>query len=177
MRLPSLHFPVRSNIAPCSFSSYRVKTKQAPKLKLNSYTPKLSRPFVSLASIVPNLPHLTPRVRELAILASASTYGAPFVLHAHSRIAQSVGLLPEQIADSRRGVMPAGLDTAEQSAWKFAIHLAGTRGPLDTAIWENARSCLGIEGVANLAHVVGAYAYMCLFQNAADTGVPGGEQL
>lgn len=73
--------------------------------------------------------------------------------------------------------MPAGLDAGEQAAWNFAIRLAGTRGPLDTATWENARSYLGIEGAANLAHVVGAYAYMCLFQNAAAIGLPGGEKM
>ena len=73
--------------------------------------------------------------------------------------------------------MPTGLTAVEQAAWEFSLRLAGTRGPLDTATWENARSCLGSEGVANLAHVVGAYAYMCLFQNAADIGSPSGEKL
>lgn len=73
--------------------------------------------------------------------------------------------------------MPAGLDPVEEVAWEFSRRLAGTRGPLDPATWQKARSCLGSEGVANLAHVTGAYAYLCLFQNAADIGLPGGEKM
>ncbi|KAL8731532.1 MAG: hypothetical protein Q9166_003378 [cf. Caloplaca sp. 2 TL-2023] len=139
--------------------------------------PFLCRPFVSLASVNPTLTHLTPRVRELAILATASSYDAPFVLYAHTRIAHSVGLSSDQVSQAREGNTPAGLDTVEQAAWEFSKRLAGTRGPLDTSTWENARNSLGIEGVANLTHVVGAYAYMCLFQNAADTALPGGQKM
>lgn len=151
---------------------YRQRSPAVTDTTLSSYTPQLSRPFVSLASVITTLPHLTSRVRELAILATASIYKAPFVLHAHSRIAQSVGLTQDQIIDAKTGKMPAGLDRVEQAAWDFSNRLAGTRGPLDTVTWETARNVLGIEGVAELAHVVGAYASLCLFQNAADVGVP-----
>ena len=142
-----------------------------------SYTPQLSRPFVSLASVISTLPHLTPRMRELAILATASTYKAAFVLYAHSRIAQSAGLSSDQVEDAREGGMPAGLSAAEQATWEFSRCLAGSQGPLDEAIWQKTSGFLGAEGVANLTHVVGAYAYLCLFQNAADIRSPRGEKM
>lgn len=94
------------------------------------------------------------------------------MLYAHSHIALSVGLTTGQITDTKDGSMPSGLDRMEQVAWQYSIRLAGSRGPLDTATWENSRRLLGIEGVANLAHVVGAYSYMYLFQNAASIGAP-----
>ncbi|KAL8709362.1 MAG: hypothetical protein Q9225_007466 [Loekoesia sp. 1 TL-2023] len=141
------------------------------------YSPQSTQPFAFLASVIPNLPHLTPRVRELAILACAATYEAPFVLYAHSRIALAVGLTPGQITVARGGSMPSGLDRMEQAAWQYSIRLAGTRGPLDTATWENAKNLLGIEGVANLGHVIGAYSYMCLFHNAADIGAPDEQKM
>ena len=133
--------------------------------------------MLSFIPVIVNLPHLTPRVHELAILATASTYKVPFVLHAHSAIAQSVGLSPEQIAAASAGKLPGGLDAAETAAWGFALRLATTPGPLNAETWDQARSCLGIEGVANLAHVVGAYAHMCLYQNAADIDWHGGYQM
>ena len=111
-------------------------------------------------------------MRELAILATASSYRAPFVLHVHSQIAHSVGLSMDQISMATEGKLPAGLGTEEQASWVFSKHLAETRGPLEASFWEKARDSLGVEVVANLTHVVGAYAYMYLFQNAADTKVP-----
>jgi len=99
------------------------------------------------------------------------------VLSAHSHIAQTVGMFPEQVADARSGNMPAGLTPEEQAAWEFAKELTRSRGPLDTAVWEKARGYLGREGVANLAHVVAAYASTCLFQNAAGVGLPSGEEM
>lgn len=74
---------------------------------------------------------------------------------------------------AKEGKLAAGLGIEEQAAWALSKHLVGTRGPLDASFWENARDFLGIEGVANLTHVVGVYAYMCLFQNAAETKAPG----
>ena len=73
--------------------------------------------------------------------------------------------------------MPTGLDVAEEACWEFSRRLAGTPGPLDTTIWNTARDCLGNEGVANLAHIDGAYAYMCLYQNAADIASSGAQKL
>lgn len=166
-----------SNHSPFAFPSSHQISPTRTEAIVPSYTPEISQPFVSLAAVIPTLPHLTPRVRELAILATASTYDAPFILYAHSRIAQSVGLSPGQIADASVGKTPAGLDAVEEAAWAFSRRLAGTRGPLDTATWQNAQSCLGREGVANLAHVTGAYAYLSMFQNAADIRLPGGENL
>ena len=139
-----------------------------------SYTPSICGPFLSFIPVIVNFPNLTPRVRELAVLATASNYKAPFVLHAHTAIAQSVGLSSEQVAAASAGKLPGGLDAAETAAWGFALRLATTPGPLNPETWDQARSCLGIEGVANLAHVVGAYAHMCLYQNAADIDWHGG---
>ena len=73
--------------------------------------------------------------------------------------------------------MPSRLDPSEQAAWEFSRRLAGSRGPLDSATWQKARDCLGLDGGADLTHVIGAYAYLCLFQNAADIPLPHEERL
>ena len=90
-------------------------------------------------------------------------------------MAQTVGISSEQISDARSGTMPTGLSEEEQAGWEFAKKLSKTPGPLDTAVWEKAKECLGIEGVAGLAHVVASYTSTCLFHNASGVGLPSGE--
>ncbi|KAL9632687.1 MAG: hypothetical protein Q9204_003691 [Flavoplaca sp. TL-2023a] len=120
-------------------------------------------PFLPLMPGDPYAAQTYTEEAKLAILATASSYGAPFVLHARPQIGHSAGLSMHQILMAAEGKLPAALGAEEHVTCVFSKHLAEIRGPGDASIWEKARDSLGIEVVASLTHVVGACAYLCLF--------------
>ena len=141
-------------------------------------------PSLKLVAQISSYRSLNPQRRELAILATGHVYGSPYELYAHTRIAINLpkpdNLSAAQIAQARKGQSPAGLDEKGQVAYEFALELAGSRGPLrdeGKGGWARAKGTLDIEEVAALVHVVGAYAYLCIMLNAADVGLPEGEEI
>ena len=158
-------------------SATSLSLKESLTAPCSSYTPSLSQPFNSLSTLITTLPHVPPRIRELAILATASAQKASYVLNAHTNIGQALGLSPTQISAACSGQVPSDLSKAEEVGLSFAIQLVRREGPLNAKVWHAAKDELGMEGVAELAHVIGAYAHVCLFQNAAGVGEQSGSQL
>ena len=166
---PLLFVPFPSSHIPL------LPTYQLANNPLCSHTPSLVRPSLALASAINNQSALTPRMRELAILAVGAIHGAAYVLYAHSRFASFVGLSGGQISSESKGMTPSDLAEEETVTYEFSAALAVERGPLKENVWERARERVGREVLAALVHVVGGYSYTCLMLNAGDVGVPAAE--
>ncbi|PYH69783.1 carboxymuconolactone decarboxylase family protein [Aspergillus vadensis CBS 113365] len=141
------------------------------------YTPSIIKPWFSFAYSIGSQPHVTAREKELAILATLAEHRAPYVQYAHSHSARAAGFSQEQIAQALQGQHqqpPAGLSDAEQAAYMAALAMARSRGPISTEDFKTAVAALGREKVAELAHVVGGYMYVCLLSNLANEEVPDG---
>ena len=108
---------------------------------------------MALGDAILHQPHVTARVRELAILAVCATHTIPFVSYAHSRVAASLGLSSEQVNTALKG------EENEEATYKLALELGKSRDVLDQNTWEESVKVLDKEGVARVAQVVGCYLY------------------
>ena len=76
------------------------------------------------------LPVLSVREKELAVFAVLSHSRAAYALYAHTRLAETAGLFPGQVADAREGKLPLGLSERKEVTYVFAGELVRMRGPL-----------------------------------------------
>ena len=81
---------------------------------------------------------LTPREKELAILAVLAGYDAPYARYAHSQIAVSLSSNPlsrDEVQQAIRGVLPSTLtDVRERAMYSSALGLARDAGLAVTAV-------------------------------------------
>lgn len=143
------------------------------------YTPSIVDPFFKLVVELGKLPGLPAPSREVAILATGSSFESKYELYAHERVAASTSLTKPQIDSVKSGKKPLGdhaLDKQGEIAFDVAIELSHKRGPMTIANWERAEKAFGKEGAAALIQYVAVYAYTCVLLNGVDAPVPKGEK-
>ena len=106
-------------------------------------------------------------MRELSILAVASTFDAPYVAYCHRGLGKRVGLSDDQIEDAVHGRTPKQLPEPETVAYETAKTLATARTPLDGPQFQRAEVILGRQQLAGLMHTVAGYLYVCTLINVA----------
>ncbi|KAI9046260.1 carboxymuconolactone decarboxylase family protein [Aspergillus affinis] len=136
------------------------------------YTPEIAEPWFNLALTVTRQQRLTLREKELAILAVLAEYDAPYVLYAHSQVATAVGLSQEQVQQAVDGEVPNGLSESEAEVYSFALKLAQLRGPMDSAVFDSAKSALSRDRMVGLAHIVSGFIYVSMLCNISNGEVP-----
>jgi 4-carboxymuconolactone decarboxylase len=104
---------------------------------------------------------LTPRVRELAVLAVARRWDSEYERYAHEAIGLVSGLTPEEIAALRDGRALDLADPLERAAADVVRDLL-ERGDLDDEAYEAARGVLGEAGLFELSTLVGYYGTLAL---------------
>lgn len=117
---------------------------------------------------------LSPKVRELAILAVAAEHRSSFEWWAHEPIARRAGLSDEQIRDLHAGRSPAFDDDATAAAHSLCRALLAGRRPDDDA-FDAARQAFGDGGVMELVSLVGYYRLLAQLMDTFDIDVPTGE--
>ncbi|TGJ79823.1 hypothetical protein E0Z10_g8944 [Xylaria hypoxylon] len=136
------------------------------------YTEDISDSWLALASNVMRQQRFTFREKELAIIAVLSEYDVPYVLYAHSEIAIHAGFTKEQTQQAFHGQLPTGLEVRESAVYNLALKLAKLRSPMDDEDFQQARSILGKDGVAGIAHIVSGYIYVAMLSNISGAGAP-----
>ena len=127
------------------------------------------------------MPNVSPRHRELAILASGAVHKCVYELYAHARVALALPSHPftrSQVVAAVAGLTPADLSKEEESVWEFCSEVAGSKGPMRSAGqrgYDEAERLLGRQQLLELVHVVGLYSYVALLLNVGDVQVPTGE--
>ncbi len=114
---------------------------------------------------------LTPRVRQVVILAVGAVWRSAYELYAHSAAARTVGLPTEVVQVLAAGQMPAELSAAERAAWRFA-HQLTTQRLVEQRVYEQAQAVLGTRGIADMLFLVGAYQTVCGVLNAFEIPAP-----
>ncbi|PSN71269.1 hypothetical protein BS50DRAFT_570661 [Corynespora cassiicola Philippines] len=143
---------------------------------LLAYTPSTFAPYLSYNYAIATLPDLTPRERELAVLATASVTKAEYIIYAHSKIAGSVGLAEEVITEVLKGDVPKELEARERVVCKIALDAVKNFGRLEGNVFEKGVEAVGREGVAGIIQIVGTYLLASTLVSAADVSVPGEEK-
>lgn len=106
---------------------------------LLSYTDGWIKQYCNYIHKVVSTPVFTLRERELIVLAVASVTRADYVMYAHRRIAQSVGLEETTIEGALTGyswMEMLDLSAREKNVYRLASEMAGNWGRVSDATWQ-----------------------------------------
>jgi 4-carboxymuconolactone decarboxylase len=123
--------------------------------------PDLGMALQELGSAIRYRGALTPRCRELAILAVAAHWQCGFELDAHSLIGEQVGLTAAEIAAVRAGG-PTPLTDDEEAAVLSATRLLARTGDLTESDYDAATQLLTPSMLFELCTLVGYYSLLAM---------------
>lgn len=124
-------------------------------------SPRIGRAVQAVGAAIRFGDGLSPKMREIAVLAVAAHWGSAFELHAHHGLALQAGLTEGEVAE-----LSSGRDLAFREE-KESVVLATTRamvswGNLDDLQYETAVRVLGEPGLFDLSALVGYYSMLAL---------------
>ena len=132
-------------------------------------SPAVGGPLQELGAALRYRSALSPRVREMAILAVAAEWGSAFERDAHEAVGRHVGLDESELAALRDGGEPELADPVERAALDLTrALLAG--GRLSDARYRALVDVLGERQVFETATLVGYYATLALQMRLFGTG-------
>lgn len=100
------------------------------------------------------------RLRELTILAVATSWRSDYEWYAHSSIARERGLLTEADIDALgRGDLPGTCDEPERAALAL-VHALLARGEVPERTYAPVRELLGADALVELSCLVGYYGLL-----------------
>ncbi|MEY2753749.1 MAG: hypothetical protein RJB65_107 [Actinomycetota bacterium] len=113
---------------------------------------------------------LSPRVREIAILAVGATRRSAYEIWAHERVAAAMGFSPEEIAALVDGSWRSD-DEIESVVHESAVVLAGG-GELPPVLATRLVTALGESGAVELVTLVGYYCTLAMLLQAFQIPTP-----
>ena len=135
------------------------------------HEPAIGRAVWGLTEAVADRAALPEAARQIAILVTGARFHAAYELYAHVHVARDEGLAADKVATIVAGQRPADLTPDEALAYDVAAAL-NAGGILPRLPYERARDAFGPHGVAELIHLVGLYAMVCITLNGFDVPIP-----
>lgn len=135
------------------------------------HEPALGAPLQELGSAIRYATGLTPRVREIAILAVAEATGSAFEQYAHERVGRVAGLTADELAALAVGAFTS-TDPVEQGAYELAQRLLAGHSRLSDATYDELAATLGTTTLTELVVLVGYYRTLAQLLDVYDVGVP-----
>lgn len=128
------------------------------------YAPEVGHALQELGAAIRFRTQLTPRVREMAILAVAQAWDSAYERDSHEPIGREAGLTEPEIEALRTGIDPGFADEQERIAYSVVRSLAGIGVPadLDDQEYATAVAALGERSLVELSTLVGYYATLAL---------------
>lgn len=120
------------------------------------YAPQIGHAVQALGAALRFGGELSNRTRELVICAVAAERASTYEWYAHSRVALTVGITPDELESLRGGFVPAGLPDDERSALTFTAALLNGR-TVSAKDHAAALTQHGHSGVTELSVLVGYY--------------------
>jgi 4-carboxymuconolactone decarboxylase len=114
---------------------------------------------------------LSPRVREVVILAVGGVWQSDYELYAHSAAARKVGIPEDAIRVLVTGGIPEGLSEDETTAAELTRQLS-TRHHVDEALYRQAERQFGAKGLTDMVILIGIYHTVCATLNLFAVPVP-----
>ncbi len=125
------------------------------------FAPAVGHALQELGAAIRFRTHLSPRIRELAILVVAQAWDSGYERVSHEPIGREAGLTDPEIEALRAGDDPKFADDTEQVAYSVTRALTGP-ADLDDEEYAAALGALGEEGLVELSTLVGYYATLAL---------------
>ncbi|WP_051441781.1 carboxymuconolactone decarboxylase family protein [Arthrobacter sp. H14] len=136
------------------------------------YSPGIGQAVEALGSALRFGGTLSDRTRELVICAVAAALDSDYEWYAHSRVARSAGISPDELETLQAGRMLQGLPADEQAALALASALLHGRG-VESDIHAEALKHFGHAGITELSVLVGYYQMLAGLLAAGDVPAPG----
>lgn len=114
---------------------------------------------------------LTPRERQIAVLATVRHWGGKYPWAAQVRASLPVGLDEATIEAINRRQAPKLVDPREALAYAVATELLASKG-LSDATYAAAEKAYGLEQLVELVAAVGYFSMLCCTANAFDITPP-----
>jgi 4-carboxymuconolactone decarboxylase len=134
-------------------------------------TPAISKAFMQFVLAEHEDTSLSERAREVVILTVGAAWQAPYELYAHCAVGRHVGLTDEQVHTLAEGDLPTDLSDTEEAAHRIARALA-VEHRIDDALYREARSVLGTNGIMDAVVLTGIYLTVCAILNAFEIPTP-----
>lgn len=125
------------------------------------FSPHVGHRLQALGAALRYETDLTPRAREIAILAVAAHWNSEFERYAHEHVGRDAGLSEDELAAIRDGLAPEFPDPYEDAVFRTARALA-VRGDLDDEEYSAVVSTIGHAGIFELSTLIGYYAALAL---------------
>jgi 4-carboxymuconolactone decarboxylase len=138
------------------------------------HQPRMAEPAQKLGEFLRYNTSLTPRLSELAIIIVARYWDCDFEWHQHAAIALRSDL-PAAVIEAIRLRQPPPVRDDEQVIYEFTRDLL-QRHRVEDALYERAKSYLGMIGVVELTGLIGYYTLIALTLNAHEVPLPAGVQ-
>ncbi|WP_433504592.1 carboxymuconolactone decarboxylase family protein [Pseudonocardia halophobica] len=123
------------------------------------FSPRIGSAVQQVGAALRTDPDLPPRLRELAVLTVAAHTRSEFEWASHEGAARDAGLTTAQLQALLDGTEPAGLDAAEQHAWRVTRALLVDRD-VDDELYAATLAALGRDTLAALVWLVGYYSML-----------------
>ncbi len=136
--------------------------------------PKLGTPAWDLFLALAGGSTLPKPVREVVILSTGARYGSLYELYSHEALSTKAGLSAAKIRTLAAGERPA--DLSEEEALGYDVAAVLHRGhQVPNTTYQAAATAFGVQGVAEIAYLVGCYALIGGLLNTFDVNLPGTE--
>ncbi|MCV7331998.1 carboxymuconolactone decarboxylase family protein [Mycobacterium cookii] len=114
---------------------------------------------------------LSPRVREVVILAVGAVWQSEYELYAHSAAARKVGISEDAIRVLVTGGIPGDLSAEETTAAQLTRELS-TRHRVDETLYREAERHFGVKGLTDMVILIGIYHTVSATLNLFAVPVP-----
>jgi 4-carboxymuconolactone decarboxylase len=142
-------------------------------LRAAIHNPELADKWQQLGELLRYRTSLSPRLSELAILATARHWSCQFEWFAHEPHARKAGL-PEAVIEAiRHNKRPAFESTDDEAIYQYAIELHRTHFVSD-ATYARVLERFEVRGVVELTALVGYYGMVAMTLNAHELPLPEG---
>ncbi len=169
----SLYDDMRKGIAS-NFSDFKFESEDGALIGPWNpwlHEPRIGRALWDLTLVMTATATLPGNVREVAILAVGSHFGAAYEIYAHAAVAQRQGMTLPRLATLTAGLKPADLDAAESVAFDLA-HSLVRGGVLPEPIYRLSMDTFGQHGTNELIYLVGLYSIVSVTLNGFNVPVP-----
>jgi 4-carboxymuconolactone decarboxylase len=122
--------------------------------------PAIAAPFLDLQFAEQIHTSLSPRVREVIILAVGAVWQADYELYAHLALARKAGLSQDAARAVATGGLHRDLSFDETLALRLT-HQLSTNHRIDESLYEAAENTFGAQGLIDIAFLIGIYHSVC----------------
>jgi 4-carboxymuconolactone decarboxylase len=127
--------------------------------------PAIGSAFLELQFTEETHTSLSQRSRQVVILTVGAIWQAPYELYAHSAVGRRAGLSDDAVRTLAAGGLPQNLTEQEVVAHRVARSLS-VEHRIDDALYREAETLFGAEGVIDIVVLVGIYHTVCAILNA-----------